>query len=199
MNPLARLGIILLVGLAASARPLGAEEAPTVPAPDATDRPFSDFARGTWAVHTYAGYFNELGPFDQEMGFLAAGANYYFVDNMSLGLELSGYGVSQPGPEAFAGALGIVFRHHLVTTRDGSFFVDLTGSMWEASERVPQEGTRFNFITQFGMGVTRPLSGNTDLLLGVRYTHLSNANIEGDDRNPSLNGIAAYAGLLIRM
>ena len=118
---------------------------------------------------------------------------------MSLGLELVGYGISQPGPEAVAGGPQIVFRHHLVNTRDTSFFLDLTAAFAEASERVPAEGTRFNFIEEFGMGVTRDLPGNAHLLLGVRYYHLSNASLEGHDRNPSNNGIVGYVGLLFTL
>jgi lipid A 3-O-deacylase len=160
---------------------------------------FTEYAKGVWTVQTYGGYLNELGPHDQEGGFAAFGASYYFRDNMSLGLELVGYGISQPGPEAVAGGPQIVFRHHVVNTRDTSFFLDLTAAFAEASERVPPEGTRFNFIEQFGMGVTRDLRGNAHLLLGVRYYHLSNAGIEGGDRNPSNNGIVGYVGVLFTL
>jgi hypothetical protein len=34
------------------------------------------------------------------------------------------------------------------------------------------------------------------LMGGVRGTHLSNARSEGEDRNPSLNGVEGYVGLL---
>ena len=61
---------------------------------------------------------------------------------------------------------------------------------------MPEEGTRFNFIEQFGMGLTRDVGGRTHLLIGVRYYHLSNAGIEGQERNPSNNGVVAYLGLL---
>jgi hypothetical protein len=163
------------------------------------DRPFTEYGKGVWTAQAYGGYLNELGPHDQEGGFAAFGASYYFRDNMSLGLELVGYGISQPGPEAFAGGPQIVFRHHLVNTRDTSFFLDLTAAFAEANERVPGEGTRFNFVEQFGMGVTRDLSGNAHLLAGVRYYHLSNAGIEGQERNPSNNGIVGYVGLLFTL
>ena len=173
----------------------------TAPAPRTLgqERPFTDFAKGTWTVQTYGGYFNELGSQDVEAGFATVGASYYFVDNMSLGLEASGFGFAQPGDNAGAAAGGVVFRHHVISTRRGTFFLDLAASVAEASPDVPPGGTRFNFIEQAGMGITCPLRGNAHLLVGIRYLHLSNARIEGDDRNPSLNGVVGYAGLVFKL
>ena len=162
-------------------------------------RPFTEYAKGTWTTQAYGGYLNELGPHDQEMVFGSFGASYYFVDNMSLGAELLGYFVSQPGPESFmAGPQGI-FRHHLFNDRDTSLFLDITIGFVQGTERVPQDGTYFNFIEQAGLGVARRLEGNSHLLLGVRYYHLSNAQIEGDDHNPSNNGVCAYVGVLFTL
>lgn len=185
---------IAFLGLATVGTPSAVAQSDTP-----SDRPFTEFAKGTWTTQAYGGYLNELGPHDQEAGFGALGASYFFIDNMSLGLELVGYGVSQPGPEAFMGGPQLVFRHHLINTRPVSFFLDVTAAFAEANEQVPSGGTRFNFIEQAGMGITYGLRGNAHLLLGVRYYHLSNAQIEGPDRNPSNNGISAYAGLLFTL
>jgi hypothetical protein len=183
-----------------AATPSGGAEG-DVPAQATTpsDRPFTEYAKGTWTFQTYGGYLNELGPHDQEGGFGAVGASYVFRDNMSLGAELVGYGISQPGPDAAMAGPQFVFRHHLINTRETSFFLDLTAGFVQATERVPSEGTYFNFIEQFGMGITHGLNGNSHLLLGVRYYHLSNAGIEGQDRNPSNNGVVAYVGLLFTL
>ena len=189
---------ILFAFLGLAAAPTPRLRAEPQPAPVA-ERALADFARGTWTFQTYGGYLNELGPHDQEGGFATVGAGYYFLDNMALGLELSGYGMSQPGDDAAAGGAGVVFRHHVLTSRRATLFLDLAASVVEASDRVPPEGTRFNFIEQAGVGVTYGLDRNAHLILGVRYLHLSNAQIEGDDRNPSINGVAAYAGLLLRL
>jgi hypothetical protein len=197
LNRSTTLALALLLGLAAAGTPCARAQTDTSGSTvSESDRPFTEFTHGTWTVQTYGGYLNELGPHDQQGGFGAFGVSYYFRDNMSLGVEVVGYGISQPGPDAVAGGPQIVFRHHLVNTRETSFFLDLTAAFAEANERVPGEGTRFNFIEQFGMGVTRDVCGSTRLLLGVRYYHLSNAGIEGQERNPSNNGITAYVGLL---
>lgn len=165
----------------------------------AADTPRSHFARGTWTVQTYAGYLNDLGAEDTEGGFVAAGASYYFFDGFSVGVEVNGYGISQPGDEAAAAAAGVVLRHHLLHFDETSFFFDAAFAPFEATARVPEGGTRFSFVTQCGVGITHPLPGGPHLLLGARFIHISNANIEGDDRNPSVNGVSAYAGLLFRL
>ena len=189
---------LVLLSLAAAPTPRACAESQARDEP-ANDRPFTDFPKGTWTFQTYGTYFNELGSQDVEAGIGTLGASYYFVDNMSLGLELSGFGIDQPGDDAVAVGGGVIFRHHVIATRQATFFLDLAASLFEASEDVPPGGTRFNFIEQAGIGVTCPLRGNAHLLLGVRYLHLSNAQIEGDDRNPSLNGVAAYAGLVLKL
>ena len=171
----------------------------TAPQQAAPDRPFTDFAKGSWTAQYYGGYMNELGPHDQQFLFAAAGASYYFVDNMSLGVEVAGSFVSQPGPEAFGGGPQLVFRHHLYNTRDVSFFLDVTAGIFASTEPVPEDGTDFNFIEQFGAGVARRMSETTHLLAGVRYYHLSNAGLDGDDNNPSNNGICLYLGLMFKL
>ena len=155
------------------------------------------FVQGTWTFQTYAGYFNDLGPQDTEAGFGTVGVGYHVWDNVSLSAEISGYFLAQPGDhDATAGGAGVTLRHHLFNHGRSSYFVDVAFSAVQASEPVPDDGTSFNFITQTGVGVAHGLSGGTHLLLGVRFTHLSNADREGDARNPSLNGVSAYAGVM---
>ena len=171
--------------------------------------PGADFEKGTWTLQAYGGYVNDLGPYDVEAGFASVGVGYYLIDNISLSAEVSGYGISQPegddeeddgeGGNAVAGGAGVVFRHHLFHAGETSFFVDVAASLFEASERVPSEGTRWNYATQTGIGVVHGTGGGPNLLLGVRFFHLSNADMHGNDRNPALNGVSAYVGVLFRL
>jgi hypothetical protein len=165
----------------------------------ADEPPRGQFAKGTWTFQSYGGYFNDLGPYDVEGGFGSAGFSYYFVDGMSVGLEASGYGLSQPVNNAAAGSVGLAFRHHLIDTGNSTVFVDVTGSAFEATRDVPAEGTQFNFFTTLGLGVTQHLGGKSNLMFGVRYFHLSNANLFGDDVNPALNGVSVYVGVMIKL
>ena len=175
-------------------------------APADTDAPadseplrHAQFDKGSWTFQTYGGYMNDLGPFDVEAGFASAGFSYYFVDGMSLGAEVGGYAIGQPGEDALAVSAGLVFRHHLYDDGDASVFVDVVGSVFEATADVPSSGTRFNFLTGLGLGVTKRLDARSNLLVGVRYFHLSNANSFGDDRNPALNGITGYVGVMFKL
>ena len=183
------LAALLSLTLAAAARADDPEAQPS-------RRPL--FPKGTRTFQSYGGYLNDLGPQDQEGGFVTAGVGYYVFDGVSLSAELSGYGISQPGEDAVAGAIGVVLRHHLVEFGNESFFIDVAFAPFEANHRVPQGGTRFNFVTQSGIGWAHGLSGDSNLLLGVRFIHLSNAQMEGDGRNPSINGISAYVGFIWR-
>jgi hypothetical protein len=162
-------------------------------------QPRGQFDKGTRTFQAYGGYFNDLGPYDVEGGFGSAGFSYYFVDGMSVGVEVSGYGISQPVHNAAAGSIGLAFRHHLIDTGNSTVFVDVTGSAFEATHDVPDEGTQFNFFTTLGLGMTQHLDGNSNLMFGVRYFHLSNANLFGDDVNPALNGVSFYVGLMIKL
>jgi hypothetical protein len=171
--------------------------APTASAAD--EKPRGDFDKGTWTFQSYGGYFNDLGPYDVEWGFASAGYSYYFVDGISLGAEVSGFGISQPDNNAAAGSFGVVLRHHLVDTGNSSFFVDVAAALFEATDDTPASGTQWNYLTQAGIGFTQKLDPRSHLLAGVRFTHLSNADLEGDDHNPALNGVSIYVGLMFRL
>lgn len=179
------LGVFLATGVRA-------EEPQTQP----SRRPL--FPKGTRTFQTYGGYLNDLGPQDQEGGFVTAGVGYYVFDGVSLSAEATGYGISQPGDDAVAGAVGVVLRHHLVEFERDSFFIDVAFAPFIANTAVPQGGTCFNFVTQCGIGWAHGLTDESNLMLGVRFIHLSNAQLEGNDRNPSINGISAYVGLMWR-
>lgn len=168
------------------------------------------FEKGSWTFQAYGGYVNDLGPYDVEMGFASVGVGYYLIDNISLSAEVSGYGISQPegqgeeegkGGNAVAGGAGVVFRHHVFNFNGGetSLFIDVAASLFEASERVPAEGTQWNYATQTGLGIVHGSGPGPNLLLGVRFFHLSNADMHGNDRNPALNGVSGYVGVMFKL
>lgn len=70
-----------------------------------------------------------------------------------------------------------------------------TGPMW-AERRVPAATSRFNFHSQFGVGaVLRPRS-RVSVLLGYRFSHISNGGYA--PRNPGLNVSSIVIGTRIR-
>lgn len=155
-----------------------------------------DFDKGLWTLQLYGGYMDELGPHDQEIAFGTVGVGYYVLENVSINVEFSLWDVNQPGDDAYAGMGGLMLRHHAFQFNGGSVFFDVGQFAFEADNPVPQHGTTFNWVFLFGGGITYQLSDNMHLMTGARYFHLSNAGREGDLRNPSLNGIQAFIGVL---
>ena len=166
--------------------------------PAAGAQQVQSFARGTFTLNWAAGYahgFHEV----VDVGSAQVGANYFVFDNFSLGAEVAAYGVAQPGDNALAVGLEGVVRHHLFRWAGTTVFIDASFGPFEASEDVPPGGTRFNFVTRAGLGGTYRLDERLHLMLGARYWHLSNARIEGVERNPGVNGVEVYCGLMWEM
>lgn len=59
------------------------------------------------------------------------------------------------------------------------------------SSAFPEGGTAFNFYTYYGIEMESNIN-NIKFTLGVRNTHISNADIKGRERNPSFDGLGFY-------
>jgi hypothetical protein len=151
--------------------------------------------KGDVVVTTEVAYVAGLGP--TVIGSTLVGAHYFVSNSVSLGGMVSAAGVWQPGDDdaAMFGLAGVL-RHHLARFDSATLFADVSFGPVQATSRVPGEGTYFNFITRVGPGATIRLSDRTHLMLAARYWHLSNARIDGAERNPSLNGAEVAIGLM---
>jgi len=156
-------------------------------------------ARGTFTLQSFASYAAGLEQRNEDLSGVMAGGGYFVRDNLSLNLELSVARAVQTGGDAWMGGLAGTVRHHLLLLdggRRGSIFADAGfGPVW-ADDRVPHDGTNLNFITRVGLGGTIALCDDLHWMLGVRYFHLSNARIDGVERNPGINGVECYTGLM---
>jgi hypothetical protein len=164
----------------------------TAPLTRAED-PFTLSTQGTWSAQTYA---SSAFAADETLLSANVGVGYYVLNQLSLNLEAAAYGVFQDGPDAVAGDIRFGLRHHVLVRDRWSLFIDVSEGFFEASERVPEGGTRFNFIFRAGPGIAYQLHDDTYFIAGVHYWHLSNAKMEGNARNPSLNGAEAFVGLM---
>ena len=160
----------------------------------AADRPPA-FPKGTLSFQTYGTYAGGLDA-NTDIGSGAVGAGYYVFDNLSLSLEATGYRARQSPRDAWLYGVSGVMRHHLLQFDRATIFADVGFGPVEATRVVPAGGTYFNFITRTGLGVTYPLKDHLYLMAGARYFHLSNARIEGSARNPSINGLEGFLGLM---
>jgi hypothetical protein len=154
------------------------------------------FNQGTADVDAYASYAAGLDNQDDVTN-ANLGFGYYVINNLSLGLEGSGYSERVSGHGQWGYGVTAELRHHLLRFDKTTIFASAAFGPVESTGRIPQpRGTDFNYITRVGIGSTYRLRDNLDLLLGVRYFHLSNARLDGPERNPSINGIEGFAGLM---
>jgi hypothetical protein len=153
------------------------------------------FPKGTLTIE---GYATDAGGLDADAN-LASGAigfGYFVLQNLSLGLEADGYHERVSGEDAWGYGISGVLRHHLVRYEQSTLFADVTFGPIESTSPLPVGGTNFNFIFRTGLGVTYQLDEHLHLMSGIRYFHVSNARLEGAQRNPSINGAEGYIGLM---
>lgn len=132
------------------------------------------------------------------MGGLTGGVGYYFFDNLAINLDVSGYGFNEGQPSGAAVSMTLGLRHHLLNFGTASLFMDVAGGIIEASSELPSGGTHLNNMFYVGPGIAYPIRDNVWLIGGVRYFHISNAQSEGPDRNPSINAIQGVVGIMFR-
>jgi hypothetical protein len=180
----------LLLALAGPlAGPARAEDAPTT-----TPRP-GDFAKGTWTLSLYGAYVHDY-QHDGDLGLGSVGVGYYVADRFAFGAEVRGFGISQEGPNAPAVEGNLFIRQHLVVADPWTLYIDGAAGVFYADHEVPTGGTHFNFMEDTGVGATYRLDDGVYLMGGVRYFHVSNARIHGADRNPAINGLEGYFGVM---
>ncbi len=86
---------------------------------------------------------------------------------------------------AFGGSLMLKYNF-LSFGRWMPFWDGGAGMLWtDLAPRIPEQSTQFNFILQTGPGVSYFVSESWAITAGLRFHHISNANI--GDRNTGLN------------
>lgn len=106
-----------------------------------------------------------------------------------------------PGEDQWALNPAIIFRHHWLLgdetdghASDWTLYLDIGIGVMLSPDDIPQDGTSFNFTPRLGVGTTFRISEDWRMVLGARWSHISNGRIFGDDDNPSSDGIMAHLG-----
>lgn len=157
------------------------------------------FDSGSFTLHTYGSIAAAVRGDEHEFGTIAVGSAYYLADGFALGLEAAGIGVNQDEGDTYGGGLAVLARLHLINTEQFTVFLDVSSGPFQTADRVPDDGTHFNFLTRAGVGITLPLNDDWAIMAGARYFHLSNARVHGSDQNPGLDGIEGYVGLIWKL
>lgn len=150
----------------------------------------------TWWLSVGTGVSNDVA--DATDINLNGAASYFLADNIEVTGELGLWYHAQPGDDAFGLNPNLVFRWHFINRQTWSLYADMGIGLLISSNDVPEGGTSFNFTPRAGLGATfrlNPESG-TRLQLGVRWSHISNARILGDDDNTVRDSVMGYVGLI---
>ncbi|MCC6660059.1 MAG: acyloxyacyl hydrolase [Phycisphaerales bacterium] len=122
----------------------------------------------------------------------------FVADDIEFAAELDLWNFDQDGPNAYGISPAMVFRWHVITEGKWTFYTDAGIGLLIASDSVPDGGSNIDFMPRAGGGVTYGITGDTRLQFGLRWHHVSNARITGDESNPARDGPLIYFGIIHR-
>ena len=102
--------------------------------------------------------------------------------------------VPSPGQNAFLPTWSFVLRQNLIRFSSFSILAEGSGGLSYASTQIPKLGTRFNFVSQVGLGLQSHQSANGQFITGFHWLHVSNNSLNGSSRNPDIQAIGIYLG-----
>ncbi|RNC82204.1 MAG: acyloxyacyl hydrolase [Phycisphaera sp.] len=122
---------------------------------------------------------------------------YFLIDDFEVGVEAAFWGFFQENNTVGLSS-SLVMRYHFYQARRWSAFAELGIGVLIATDNVPDDGTNFNLMPRAGAGITYQLfeDRNTRLITGLRWHHISNARLAGEERNPARDAPGLYVGLL---
>ena len=98
---------------------------------------------------------------------------------------------TKPGTSV-AGGVNLMFRQHLLSNRRFSPFVEIGPGLTLTSLKTRELGGAFQFSAQGGAGIRAALSERSDMVVGARWYHLSNAGLRSP--NTGLNNYLITVG-----
>ncbi len=118
----------------------------------------------------------------------------FYAGNLELLLEPLYAHYLEPFTATAAGG-SVLFKYNFLGFGRWMPFWDLgLGMLWtNLAPRIPEQSTQFNFVLESGPGVQYFATERIALTLGVRFHHISNAQL--GDRNKGLNSTLGYGGV----
>lgn len=136
------------------------------------------------------------------------GISYFAANDVEVGGDLLLRYIVQDGNDAFAINPQIYFRWHFLVSptllgfhgcedagdRAFTAFLEAGIGPMFSTDDVPPPATSTNFTPRVGAGITAALNDNTRLLASLRWSHVSNADILGNDDNVGSDGVMLTIG-----
>jgi len=126
----------------------------------------------------------------------ALGASYFIFENFSVEFELATWYFDQEGEDSVGFNVNLFFRWHALDFETWTFFLDGgAGALFSTSDVPDGLGSSFNFPPFGGLGASFDIGRDLRLLAGVRWHHISNANLY--DTNPGRDSLVAWVGVSV--
>ena len=134
---------------------------------------------------------------DEDVGALFATLLYRHARHWAFGVEVAAIGVHQERvPSVGVGGFTLVTRWQRPVGA-GSWFADVGVGLSYATGIVPERGTRFNYVAQSSVGLSRPVGARTSLSAALTWLHLSNNGLRGRSRNPDIQALGVRVGVSV--
>ncbi len=133
----------------------------------------------------------------EELYGLLQGVTYGLSNGLVLTARQRLYYVSQRANDTRVLGLTAGLRVRVYQQGRASGFVQVDVGVSDSPIAVPQRGTRFNYLALGGAGLTVRLTPRVRMVATLELVHLSNASLEGPDRNPDIEAIGPSIGLSI--
>ena len=156
------------------------------------------FPESLWGVEFAGSVFVEswdMNQFRERLGGAVVGVSRQMSSRWRLGVETNLLYVNQqPLGDVFLPSLCLMARVGVFEVGKAVVFVEAGAGASYASNEVPNHGTRFNLVSQTGVGVSRPVNARVDMVGGARWLHVSNNSLDGASRNPDIQALGVYVG-----
>ena len=119
----------------------------------------------------------------------------FIAEDFEFLMDWSLWGFFEDDYDTYGFSWSFLFRLHfpLDDERRTTLFLDGGVGLLVAADEVPEGDTNLDFLPQLGVGASHQLGeGPGRIVGGVRWHHISNARIDGEDNNPSRDGVMFY-------
>lgn len=159
------------------------------------------FERGAIGVEFTMGWLGEAWNLNDGREWLLDGTAavwWTFADRLTVVNELHVAWVSQAAPRAaLVQGFSPQLRWAAHRSERWAIFVQLGPGLSWSDTAVPPRGTRFNYLLLAGSGVSHRLTRQCHAVAAFRWLHISNNGREGRGRNPDIEALGGFGGLLV--